>query len=66
MIFSLLGSLKIFDFVNSFTSKSHKNRIIKAYKIKLKNCFDLDNKNKRRIHESLNLIEYCVKEFGID
>ena len=33
---------------------------------KLKGCLDLENKNQRSINESLDLIAYCMKEFGID
>ena len=43
-----------------------KNKVIHAYAKKLKRCFDLENKNQRRINESLDLIKYCMKEFGID
>ena len=64
IIFSLLGTFKLFEFLISYNFENHKNVIIKSYSIKLKSCFDLDNKNKRSIQESLNLIEYCVKEFG--
>ena len=66
MILSTLGTLKIIDSVNSTISEKHKKKIIDNYGIKLKSCFDLENKNKRKTHESLMLIEYCVKEFGFD
>ena len=66
IIFSLLGTFKIINSVNTLKVNNHKNKIINDYAIKLKSCFDLKNKNKRRIYESLELIEYCVKEFGIE
>ena len=66
IIFSLLVTFIIINSVNTLKVKNHKNKIINDYAIKLKSCFDLKNKNKRRIYESLELIEYCVKEFGID
>ena len=66
IIFSLLGTFKIINSVNILKVKNHKNKIINDYAVKLKNCFDLKNKNKRRIYESLELIKYCVKEFGIN
>ena len=55
----------IFSVKNS-NSVKYKDKIIKDYGINLKACIDLENKNKRRIHESLELIKYCIKEFGID
>ena len=30
----------------------------------LNECFDLENKNKRTINKSIDLIEYCLKEYG--
>ena len=30
----------------------------------LKECFDLDNKNKRSLNRSLELIEYCMDKYG--
>ena len=52
--------------VDTIREVNYKNKNINDYVIKLKECFDLENKNKRRIHESLNLIEYCVKKYGMD
>ena len=64
--FTSLGIIKIFEKINFFRIESHKNNIINNYANKLKGCFDLENKNQRRINESLDLIKYCIKEFGID
>ena len=47
-------------------TESHKNNINKEYSKKLKGCFDLENKNRRSINESLDLIKYCMNEFRID
>ncbi len=66
IFFSLIGIFKVFKKVNVLKTSSDKNRIINDYARKLKGCFDLENKNQRRINESLDLIEYCMKEFGID
>ena len=66
IIFSLLGTFKTINLVKTFKVENHKKKIINDYSIMLKSCFDLKNKNKRRIYESLELIEYCIKEFGID
>ena len=52
--------------VNILRSESHKNKVIHDYSKKLKGCFDLENKNQRTINQSLDLIKYCMKEFGID
>ena len=66
IFFSLIVTFKVFEKVNIFRNASYKNRIINEYAKKLKGCFDLENKNQRRINESLDLIEYCIKEYGID
>ena len=66
VIFSFIGFFKILGKVNIFITEIHKNRVINDYAKKLKGCFDLENKNQRSIDESLNLIKYCMKEFGID
>ena len=66
IIFSSLGIYKALGKVNILRTESHKNKIIHDYAKKLKGCFDLENKNQRRINESLDLIKYCMKEFGIE
>ena len=66
IIFSSIGILKVFEKVNILRTESSKNKIINDYAKNLKQCFDLENKNQRRINESLELIKYCMKEFGID
>ena len=66
IIFSLIGIFKVFGKVNILITEGYKNKVINDYAKKLKGCFDLENKNQRRINESLDLIKYCMKEFGID
>ena len=66
IFFSLIGTSKVFKRLNTLRNANDKNRIISDYAKKLKGCFDLENKNQRRINESLDLIEYCMREFGID
>ena len=66
IIFSLIGIYKFLGKVNILITESHKNKVINDYAKKLKGCFDLENKNQRRINESLDLIKYCMKESGID
>ena len=60
-----LFSLKTYrDFVISSDLKNEeKNKLKKSAEI-LNECFDLENKSKRTINESLKLIEYCLEEFG--
>ena len=65
-IFSYIGIFKVFVKVCIFGTVSEKNKIISGYAKKLKGCFDLENKGQRSVNETLNLIEYCMKEFGID
>ena len=59
-----LFSLKTYrDFViTSDLKKEEKNKLKKSAEI-LNECFDLENKSKRTINESLKLIEYCLEEF---
>ena len=66
IIFSSIGIFKVFGKVNILRTDGYKNKVIHDYAKKLKGCFDLENKNQRRINESLDLIKYCMKEFGID
>ena len=52
------------DFNNSKElKKEEKNRLQKSAEI-LSKCFDLKNKNKRSITESMDLIEYCLDNYG--
>ena len=66
IIFSSIGFYIVLGKVNIFRTESHKNEVIHDYAKKLKGCFDLENKNQRKINESLDLIKYCMKEVGID
>ena len=66
IIFSSLGIYKVLGKVNILRTERPNNKVIYDYAKKLKGCFDLENKNQRRINESLDLIKYCMKEFGID
>ena len=60
-----LLSLKTYrDFVITSDKKNEeKNKLKKSAEI-FNECFDLENKSKRTINESLKLIEYCLEEFG--
>jgi len=60
-----LFSLKTYrNFViSSDLKKEEKNKLKKSAEI-LNKCFDLKNKSKRTINDSMKLIEYCLEEFG--
>ena len=60
-----LISLKTYrDFIISSDLKiEEKNKLKKSAEI-LNECFDLKNKSKRTLNDSLKLIEYCIEEFG--
>ena len=64
IIFSLIGIKKLIyiNQVNDFKIKedSFINESIRV----LNECFDLENKNKRTLNKSIELIEYCLKEYG--
>ena len=60
-----LISLKTYrDFIiYSDFKNEEKNKLKKSAEI-LNECFDLKNKSKRTINDSMKLIEYCLEEFG--
>ena len=66
IIFSSIVFFKVFGKVNILRTEIQKNKVINNYAKKLKGCFDLENKNQRGINESLDLIKYCIKEFGVN
>ena len=49
--------------ISSDLKNDEKNKLKKSAEI-LNKCFDLKNKSKRTINDSLKLIEYCLEEFG--
>ena len=60
-----LFSLKTYrDFVISSDLKTEEKNKLRTSAEILNECFDLKNKSKRTINESLKLIEYCLEEFG--
>ena len=72
IIFSLiLLSMIIFVGLKTYRKYSISRNLKNEEKDKLKKsaeilneCFDLKNKNKRTINDSMKLIEYCLKEYG--
>ena len=45
-------------------SKSEPKTQLKESVQLLNKCFDLENKNKRSIHQSIELVEFCIDEYG--
>lgn len=63
----LLFGFKIYRSFNiSRDIKNEKKDKLKKSAEILNDCFDLENKNKRTLNDSLKLIEYCLKEYGTD
>tara|TARA_B100000965_G_C19007284_1_gene505116 strand:+ start:288 stop:512 length:225 start_codon:yes stop_codon:yes gene_type:complete len=52
------------EIYQSFDSNKIKRIEREKLIIKLNKCFDLENKNIRKVDESLYLIEYCIKKYG--
>ena len=57
IIFSLIGIKKLID-INQVKELKNKEESF------LNECFDLENKNKRTLNKSIELIEYCLEEYG--
>ena len=66
-ILIILCFLVINKYTHYKSSKNLKNEeklLIKESIRILRECFDLENKNKRSINKSKELIEFCLKEYG--
>ena len=64
IIFSLIGIKKLI-YINKVKDLKNKEESILKESIRVLNeCFDLDNKIKRTPNKSIELIEYCLKEYG--
>ncbi len=57
IIFSLIGIKKLI-YINQVKDLKNKEESF------LNECFDLENKNKRTLNKSIELIEYCLEEYG--
>ena len=44
--------------------KDEPNTLLNETLTLLNECFNLENKNKRSIHQSIELIEYCLDKYG--
>ena len=49
---------------NAKILKNNKESNLNEISQVLNECFDLENKNKRTLKKSNELIEYCLKEYG--
>ena len=64
IMFSLIGIKKLIYINQIKDSKSKEESILYEYIRVLNECFDLENKNKRTLSKSIELIEYCLEEYG--
>ena len=63
----LLLGLKIYrNFNTSRDLKIEEKLRLKKSADKLNECFDLKNKSKRTLNDSMKLIEYCLMKYGSD
>ena len=64
IMFSLIEIKKLI-YINQIKNSKSKEEIFLYESIRVLNeCFDLENKNKRTLNESIELIEYCLEEYG--
>ena len=64
IIFSLIGIKKLI-YINQVKDIKNKEELFLIESTRFLNeCFDLENKNKRTLNKSIELIEYCLEEYG--
>ena len=63
IILSFIGIKKLI-YINKAKDIKNKELILNEYTRVLKECFDLENKNKRTLNKSIELIEYCLDKYG--
>ena len=64
IIFSTIGIKKLF-YINQIKDlNNNEELILNESRRVLNECFDLENKNKRTLNKSIELIEYCLEEYG--
>ena len=63
-ILSLIGIKNLIYVYQAKDSKNKEESILKESVRVLNECFDLENKNKRTLNKSIELIEYCLEEYG--
>ncbi len=70
VILLFIGFLLIFNTYRKYSitrdlKKEEESKLKRSAEI-LNKCFDLKNKSQRTLNESMDLIEYCLKEYGSD
>ena len=64
IIFSIIGIKKLI-YIYQVKDLKNKEALILNESIRVLNeCFDLEIKNKRTLNKSIELIEYCLEEYG--
>jgi len=63
IILSLVGIKKLIYVYESKDLKKEESILNESVRV-LNECFDLENKNKRTLNKSIELIEYCLKVYG--
>ena len=63
IIFSLIGIKKLI-YINQVKDIKNKESFLNESIRVLNECFHLENKNKRTLNKSIELIEYCLEEYG--
>ena len=63
IIFSFMGIKKLI-YINQANDLKNKELLLNKSIRVLNECFDLENKNKRTLNKSIELIEYCLEEYG--
>ena len=64
IILSFIGIKKLIYINQAKELKNKEESILNESKRVLNECFDLENKNKRTLNKSIELIEYCIEEYG--
>tara|TARA_Y100000813_G_scaffold138171_1_gene100142 strand:+ start:312 stop:554 length:243 start_codon:yes stop_codon:yes gene_type:complete len=64
IIIFFIGIKKLISINHSKESKNKKEFILNESIRVLNECFDLENKSKRTLNKSNDLIEYCLEEYG--
>ena len=64
IMFTVIGIKKLI-YINQAKELKDKEESILNESIRVLNeCFYLENKNKRTLYKSIELIEYCLEEYG--
>ena len=64
IIISFIGIKICLDIYSSKYLRNDRELLLKESVNILNNCFDLENKNRRSPKQSIELIEYCLNEYG--